>query len=72
VRAELPVLEERRRKLESDIKIRLLPKDENAGKDVILEVRAGTGGEEAALYRAPSCCACTCATASGRAGRSRR
>ena len=30
----------------------LLPKDPNSGKDVIMEIRAGTGGEEAALFAA--------------------
>ncbi|TFH43235.1 MAG: peptide chain release factor 1 [Chrysiogenales bacterium] len=30
----------------------LLPKDENSGKDIIMEIRAGTGGEEAALFAA--------------------
>jgi peptide chain release factor 1 len=34
----------------SDIKIALLPKDPNDARDVILEIRAGTGGDEAALF----------------------
>lgn len=38
--------------LEDRLKIALLPKDENEGKNVIVEVRAGTGGEEAALFAA--------------------
>lgn len=38
--------------LESEIKIALLPKDKNDDKNVIIEVRAGTGGEEAALFAA--------------------
>jgi peptide chain release factor 1 len=50
--SELPSLKETRRKLEDDIRILLLPKDPNDGKNVILEVRAGTGGEEAALFAA--------------------
>jgi len=37
-------------RLENDIKILLLPKDKDAERNVILEVRAGTGGEEAALF----------------------
>lgn len=36
--------------LEKEILILLLPKDENTGKNVFLEIRAGTGGEEAALF----------------------
>lgn len=37
-------------KMEDELKILLLPKDPNDDKNVILEVRAGTGGEEAALF----------------------
>ncbi len=36
--------------LEKKLKIALLPKDPNEGKNIIVEVRAGTGGEEAALF----------------------
>ncbi len=36
--------------LESSLKIELLPKDPNDFKDCIMEIRAGTGGEEAALF----------------------
>jgi peptide chain release factor 1 len=36
--------------LEADLKVLLLPKDPNDDKDVIMEIRAGTGGEEAALF----------------------
>jgi peptide chain release factor 1 len=39
-------------RLEQDVKIALLPKDEADEKNAILEVRAGTGGEEAALFAA--------------------
>lgn len=39
-------------KIEHDIKVALLPKDEADTKNAILEVRAGTGGEEAALFAA--------------------
>ena len=35
---------------ESELTVMLLPKDPNAGKDIIMEIRAGTGGEEAALF----------------------
>ena len=50
--AELPELEEMLRKCEDDLKVLLLPKDPNDEKNVILEVRAGTGGEEACLFAA--------------------
>lgn len=48
--AELLSLEERRGALESDIKLLLLPKDPNDDKSVVLEIRAGTGGDESALF----------------------
>ncbi len=47
---EVDALEARVEGLEGRIKILLLPKDPNDEKNVILEVRAGTGGEEAALF----------------------
>ena len=37
-------------KLENNLKILLLPKDVNDGKNVIMEIRSGAGGEEAALF----------------------
>jgi peptide chain release factor 1 len=49
---ELPELEEKRVQVENELKILLLPKDPNDEKNVILEVRAGTGGEEACLFAA--------------------
>ena len=49
---ELNELESRKDKLESDLKILLLPRDPNDDKNLILEVRAGTGGDEAALFAA--------------------
>ncbi len=48
--ADLRSLEERIPALEHKIKIMLLPKDEADERNAILEVRAGTGGEEAALF----------------------
>src|ERR687884_605734 len=39
-------------KAEEELKVLLLPKDPNDEKNVILEIRAGTGGEEAALFAA--------------------
>lgn len=50
--AELPGLRDARRESEEHIQILLLPKDPNDGKNIILEVRAGTGGEEASLFAA--------------------
>ena len=50
--AELPELEERRAGVEDELKVLLLPKDPNDEKNVIFEVRAGTGGEEACLFAA--------------------
>ena len=47
---ELQELEETKLKIEEELKILLLPKDPNDNKDVIMEIRAGTGGEEAALF----------------------
>jgi len=47
---ELSELEERLLELTDELQILLLPKDPNDDKNVILEVRAGTGGEEAALF----------------------
>ncbi|MFO7482721.1 peptide chain release factor 1 [Oceanibaculum nanhaiense] len=49
---ELSVLEDRLTKLEQAVKIALLPKDEADAKNAILEVRAGTGGDEAGLFAA--------------------
>jgi peptide chain release factor 1 len=47
---ELEELEQRKLELEDEIKFLLIPKDPNDDKDIILEVRAGTGGEEAGLF----------------------
>lgn len=48
--SELDDLKGRKTKIEEDLKIMLLPKDPRDEKNVILEIRAGTGGEEAALF----------------------
>ena len=48
--AELGELEEKKVSLEEKIKFLLLPKDPNDNKNIIMEIRAGTGGEEAALF----------------------
>ena len=47
---EISELEDRIPELEEELKILMLPKDPNDEKNVILEVRAGTGGDEAALF----------------------
>jgi peptide chain release factor 1 len=49
-RAEIDELEQRRAGLEQEIRVLLVPKDPNDAKNVILEIRAGTGGDEAALF----------------------
>jgi peptide chain release factor 1 len=49
---ELRALEARRDGLEAGIPLLLIPKDPNDEKNVLLEIRAGTGGEEAALFAA--------------------
>ncbi|MCV0394059.1 MAG: peptide chain release factor 1 [Rhizobiaceae bacterium] len=48
--AELPELEAKVEKLAADIRVLLLPRDEADSKNAILEIRAGTGGDEAALF----------------------
>ena len=47
---ELADLEDKIPEIENDLKVLMLPKDPNDEKNVILEVRAGTGGDEAALF----------------------
>ena len=49
---ELIHLEERRETLFQEIKVLLIPKDPNDEKNVVLEIRAGTGGDEAGLFAA--------------------
>ena len=49
---ELDELETRLITLEENLKVLLLPKDPNDNKNLILEIRAGTGGDEAALFAA--------------------
>ncbi|MFH1851105.1 MAG: peptide chain release factor 1 [Candidatus Neomarinimicrobiota bacterium] len=49
---ELRELEERNLALEEELKVLMLPKDPNDDKNTIIEIRAGTGGEEAALFAA--------------------
>ena len=49
---ELIDLESRKAVLEEELKVLLLPRDPNDDKNLILEIRAGTGGDEAALFAA--------------------
>jgi peptide chain release factor 1 len=49
---EIAALEPRGQALEEELKVLLLPKDPNDEKNVILEIRAGTGGDEASLFAA--------------------
>jgi peptide chain release factor 1 len=49
---ELTQLEARVGQVEDELKILLLPKDPNDEKDIVLEIRAGTGGDEATLFAA--------------------
>jgi len=51
-RDEIQDLEGTLERLEAELKVLLLPKDPNDEKNIILEIRAGTGGEEAALFAA--------------------
>ena len=51
-RGELAVLEERKGELEQELRLLLVPRDPNDDKNVMLEIRAGTGGDEAALFAA--------------------
>ncbi len=49
-KSELPETEEKKSKLESTIRQMLIPKDPQDEKNAILEIRAGTGGDEASLF----------------------
>jgi peptide chain release factor 1 len=49
---EVTELEPQKTQIEEDLKILLLPKDPNDDKNVVLEIRAGTGGDEATLFAA--------------------
>ncbi len=49
---EIAALEPRSEALEEELRVMLLPKDPNDEKNVILEIRAGTGGDEASLFAA--------------------
>nr|WP_321466737.1 peptide chain release factor 1 [uncultured Desulfobulbus sp.] len=49
-KADLEELADKEGELEKEIRVRLLPKDPNDEKNIFLEIRAGTGGDEAALF----------------------
>jgi peptide chain release factor 1 len=51
-KAELSELEDKLEALEEDLRVLLLPKDPNDDKNVIVEIRGGTGGDEANLFAA--------------------
>jgi peptide chain release factor 1 len=51
-REEIEILHSDLEKLQEELRILLLPKDPNDEKNILLEIRAGTGGEEAALFAA--------------------
>ena len=52
IRAEMSEAEETVKTAEEELKLLLLPKDPNDDKNVIMEIRGGTGGDEAALFAA--------------------
>src|SRR3954454_15304531 len=52
VQEEMTELEASRDQLLAEIKVLMVPKDPNDAKNVVLEIRAGTGGDEAALFAA--------------------
>lgn len=52
VKQEIDDLQTKIIEIEEDLKVALLPKDENDDKDIIMEIRAGAGGDEAGLFAA--------------------
>jgi peptide chain release factor 1 len=52
VKQEIETLRLKISEIEDDLKIALIPKDENDDKDIIMEIRAGAGGDEAGLFAA--------------------
>jgi peptide chain release factor 1 len=50
VKDEIKALQEKKDRLNAELKEALIPKDPNDEKDVIMEIRAGTGGDEAAIF----------------------
>ena len=52
VKQEIVDLQVKLSEIEEDLKVALIPKDENDDKDIIMEIRAGAGGDEAGLFAA--------------------
>ncbi len=52
INEELKILQDRKDRIEEDLKEALIPKDPDDEKNVIMEIRAGTGGDEAAMFAA--------------------
>jgi len=52
VKEEIKNLQDKKNRLDEELKEALIPKDPNDAKDVIMEIRAGTGGDEAAIFAA--------------------
>jgi peptide chain release factor 1 len=52
IKEEIKSLQQKRDRLSEELKEALIPKDPNDEKDVIMEIRAGTGGDEAAMFAA--------------------
>jgi peptide chain release factor 1 len=52
VKDEMQQLEEKQARLQQELKLALLPKNPNDEKNIIMEIRAGTGGDEAAIFAA--------------------
>ncbi|OGN88027.1 MAG: peptide chain release factor 1 [Chloroflexi bacterium RBG_13_46_14] len=52
VKQEIATLQEKIAEIEENLKVALIPKDENDEKDIIMEIRAGAGGNEAGLFAA--------------------
>ncbi len=52
IKEELKILQDRKDRIEEDLKEALIPKDPDDEKNVIMEIRAGTGGDEAAMFAA--------------------
>ncbi|MDI6764885.1 MAG: PCRF domain-containing protein, partial [Thermodesulfobacteriota bacterium] len=50
IREDLQRLTGEKEKIEGDLRMALLPKDPNDEKNILLEIRAGTGGDEAGLF----------------------
>src|SRR5690349_5788849 len=50
IQQELAELNERSQRIDEEVRVMLLPRDPNDGKNVIVEIRQGEGGDEAALF----------------------